>query len=374
MLSLGHPVPTDRERIVQLFFLGFLAVTAYELYRLVLPFLAPIAWGLLLAFMVHPVQVEVARLVRSRSLAAALLGVAVGLLVVAPALWLSGRLVSEASALYGRVAALAGAAGMQAVHERVLHEPHVAALVRRLAERGYDLDAALPRVAMEVAQLASDFAVKNLAGVARNAVRFVVDLGIALLVFFYALRDGDTYAATLRALTPLHEEDTAAVFESLRATLSAVMRGLILSAVLQGATVGLGLLATGVPYWAFLATLAMVCGLLPVGGTALVWLPAAGWLAWTAGWAVALALAAWCTLAVVVIDNVVKPLAMGRGSGLPTVALFFGIAGGLVAYGPLGLFAGPAIVSVLIALLRVFRRTYGREGGAGSRPAAADEA
>src|SRR5579883_2113190 len=153
---------------------------AYELYRLLLPFLAPIAWGLLLAFMVHPVQVELTRLVRSRSLAAALVSV--------------------------------GAGGMQEVHERVLHEPHVAALVRRLAEHGYDLDAALPRGAMEVAQLASDFAVKNLAGVARNAVRFVVALGIALLVFFYALRDGDAYAATLRALTPLHEEDTAAVF------------------------------------------------------------------------------------------------------------------------------------------------------------------
>jgi predicted PurR-regulated permease PerM len=248
------------------------------------------------------------------------------------------------------------------MHDWVLREPRVAALARRLTERGYDLDSALPRVAMQAAGLASDFAVKNAAGVARNAVRFVLDLGVALLVFFYALRDGDAYAATLRALTPLHEEDKVAVFASLRGTLSAVMRGLMLSAVLQGATVGVGLLVTGVPYWAFLAVLAMGCGLLPFGGTALVWVPAAAWLAWTAGWAVALALAAWCTLAVVVIDNVVKPLAMGHGSGLPTVALFFGIAGGLVAYGPLGLFAGPAIISVLIALLRVFRRTYGLAG------------
>ncbi|HLK11360.1 MAG TPA: AI-2E family transporter [Candidatus Binatia bacterium] len=362
-------MPTDRERIVQLFFFGFLAVMAYELYRLVLPFLTPIAWGLLLAFMVHPLQVEVTRLVRSRSLAAALISVAVGVLVVAPSLWMSGRLASEASALYGRVSALAAQGGVQQMHDWLLRERHVAALGRRLAERGYDLDEALPRLAMEAAQLTSDYVVKHLTNVARNAVKFVFDLGIALLVFFYALRDGDAWAASLRALTPLHEEDKAAVFESLRGTLSSVMRGLMLSAVLQGATVGLGLLAAGVPYWAFLATLAMALGLLPFGGTALVWIPAAGYLVWAAGWPVAIALAAWCTLAVAVIDNVVKPLAMGHGSGLPTVALFFGVAGGLAAYGPLGLFAGPAIISVLIALLRVFRRTYGvvREGGAGAR-------
>ena len=52
---------------------------------------------------------------------------------------------------------------------------------------------------------------------------------------------------------------------------------------------------------------------------------------------------------------------MRHGTGLPTMMIFFGVAGGLAAYGPLGLFAGPAVIAVFVAMLRVFRRTYGDE-------------
>ena len=74
-----------------------------------------------------------------------------------------------------------------------------------------------------------------------------------------------------------------------------------------------------------------------------------------------LGLVAWATVAVMLIDNFLKPLVMRHGTGLPTMMIFFGVAGGLAAYGPLGLFAGPAVIAVFVAMLRVFRRTYGDE-------------
>ena len=146
----------------------------------------------------------------------------------------------------------------------------------------------------------------------------------------------------------------------MRSTLSSVMRGLMLTALLQGVTIGLGLLVCGVPYWAFLAIATVAGGLLPVGGTAIVWLPAVLYLAYASGWVRAIVLLVWCSIAVAIIDNFVKPLAMRHGTGLPTLALFLGIAGGLEVYGPLGLFAGPAIIAVFTALLRVYRKTYGQ--------------
>jgi predicted PurR-regulated permease PerM len=66
----------------------------------------------------------------------------------------------------------------------------------------------------------------------------------------------------------------------------------------------------------------------------------------------------WDLVVVGVIDNLLKPLTIGQGSGLPAVALFFGITGGLEVYGPLGLFAGPAVIAVFAALIRVYRRSY----------------
>jgi len=90
----------DRERIVQLFFFGFLAVMAYELYELLIPFLTPIAWGILLAFMAHPALIEVEKVVKRSSLSSAIISIVIGILVLSLATWLSGRLVTEAQALY----------------------------------------------------------------------------------------------------------------------------------------------------------------------------------------------------------------------------------------------------------------------------------
>jgi predicted PurR-regulated permease PerM len=128
--------------------------------------------------------------------------------------------------------------------------------------------------------------------------------------------------------------------------------------VLDGVTLGLGYLVCGVPYWAFLALLTAAAGLLPFGGTALVWVPVMIYLGYSSTWVSAIGLGIWSMVALAIIDNFIKPLAMRHGTGLPTLALFFGLAGGIEAYGPIGIFAGPAVIAIFAALLRVYERTY----------------
>ncbi len=115
---------------------------------------------------------------------------------------------------------------------------------------------------------------------------------------------------------------------------------------------------TGVPYWAFLSLATAAFGLFPIrrngpglgAGNALPGV--------CRGWVRALILLGWCAVAVAVIDNLIKPQLTGRGTGLPTLALFLGIAGGLEAYGVPGLFAGPAVIAVLASLLRAYNKSY----------------
>jgi predicted PurR-regulated permease PerM len=348
----------DRERIVQLFFFGFLAVMAYELYELLLPFLTPLAWGILLAFMAHPALIEVEKYVKRRSLSTAIISVVVGLLVVIPAIWASGHLVVEAQALYAQATELVGSGGVTKVHDWAVHTQLGGWIAKKMAERGYKLDEELPKLTLQAAQLTSNYVAKNATSAARNVVAFIVDFGIALLAFFYMLRDGDYYYRSLRDLTPLHEDDKKAIFDTLRTTLSSVMRGLMLTAVLQGVSIGIGMMIFGVPYWLFLAIASAAAGLMPIGGTAIVWIPAMIYLGFASSWSAAIGLLVWCAIALAVIDNFIKPLAMKHGTGLPTIALFLGIIGGLEAYGPLGLFLGPAIISIFAALLRVYRKEY----------------
>ena len=234
-----------------------------------------------------------------------------------------------------------------------------------LAHHGLRLEDEIRTMFVQTAQYTRDYALEHGGSVASNLASFLLHFGIALLTFFYLLRDGEWYYEGLRMLTPMHEQDKAAVFDTLRATLSSVMRGLMLTAMLDGVTIGLGYLVCAVPYWAFLALLTAAAGLLPFGGTTVVWVPVAIYLAYVSSWTSAIGLVVWSTIALTVIDNFIKPLAMRHGTGLPTLALFFGLAGGIEAYGPIGIFAGPAVISIFAALMRVYERTYSADFVAG---------
>src|SRR6202050_302022 len=353
---------TDRERIIQLFFFGFLALMAYELFALLSPFLMPIAWAILLAFMAHPAQLELRKFVKSRPWTAVIITIVVATVVILPAIWLSERLVIEAQSLYIQANEFVKNDGVKHVNDWIAHSAYLAPLLKRYGGgRRFDVNTELPKFFAQGAQGTSSYLIRNLTSAAANIVSVVIDFGIVLMIFFYLLRDGEGYYESLRNLTPLHEDDKGVVFDTLTTTLSAVMRGLLLTALIQGVAIGLGLLVTGVPYWAFLAVVSAACGLLPFGGTAIVWIPAVLYLGHFSRWTIAIVLAVWCGIWVAIIDNFIKPLAMRHGTGLPTIALFFGLAGGLEAYGPIGIFAGPAIISVFASLLRVYRKPYAPE-------------
>ena len=349
----------DRERTVQVFFFLFLAVMAYELYAILSPFLEAIVWAMLLGFVFHPLMAHAERLTKRRSTAALLIMLAVALGVILPGLWLASAVAGEAGSLYTSLSDVLQNTKLTSLRNLAMRSRLISAIEPLLPHTGFNLQDEISKFVLESAKGASNLIVADVTGVARNVASFVIHFGVMLFALFYVVRDGEDFYEALRDLTPLHEDDKNAVFESLRVTLSSVMRGLLLTSLLQGATLGLMYAVFGVPYWSFLAIATAACGLLPFGGTALIWLPASVYLLYAAGWGHAVAMLVAGTLTVAVIDNFIKPAAMGRGSGLPTWALFFGIAGGLEAYGAVGLFAGPAVIAVFAALLKVYRRTYG---------------
>jgi predicted PurR-regulated permease PerM len=348
----------NQERIVQVFFFGFLALITWELYQVFEPFLMPIAWAILLAFLAHPALIELDRHLHSRTTSALLITIIVALGVVLPAVWLSERLISEAQTLYGAISGLSTKGGLDRIGAWLRETTMGARLEDMLARHGIRLDDEIKTVVAQSAKVTSDYVLAHGTSAASNVAGYLLHFGIALLTFFYLLRDGESYYESLVALTPLHAQDKAVIFDTLRSTLSSVMRGLMLTAVLDGVTIGLGYLVLGVPYWAFLALLTAAAGLLPFGGTTLVWVPVLIYLAYASTWASVIGLAVWSMIALAIIDNFIKPLAMRHGTGLPTLALFFGLAGGIEAYGPIGIFAGPAVIAIFAALLRVYERTY----------------
>src|SRR5713101_2716135 len=102
----------DRERIIAVFFFAFLALITFELYALFSPFLTPIAWAILLAFMAHPAFTRLNRVVRNRTVCALVLTFVIALGVILPATWVSARLLHEVQTLYKEISTVSPNSGL----------------------------------------------------------------------------------------------------------------------------------------------------------------------------------------------------------------------------------------------------------------------
>jgi predicted PurR-regulated permease PerM len=150
----------------------------------------------------------------------------------------------------------------------------------------------------------------------------------------------------------MSEARKQALTAQLGAVTRAVVFGTLLTGLLQGALVGVGFAIVHLPSPVVFAVVAALLSLLPVGGTALVWIPAALFLLTQGRYGAALFLTLWGALLVGLMDNLLKPLLISGRAEVPTLAVFIGVVGGLSAFGPIGLFLGPVLLAMTIALLR----------------------
>jgi len=147
------------------------------------------------------------------------------------------------------------------------------------------------------------------------------------------------------------------VLSRLQDMLSAVVRGMALTAVVQAVVTGIGVLLVGLPFAAFLGVLAGFLSLLPFGPP-IVWMGCAVYLFVQGSVARAIFLTVYGLLVVGTVDNLVRPILIGGRARIPTVMLFFGIIGGLEAYGFLGIFLGPVLIATLAAFVQIYRDEY----------------
>jgi predicted PurR-regulated permease PerM len=159
-------------------------------------------------------------------------------------------------------------------------------------------------------------------------------------------------------VVPLDEAHKQKIFTRLDVTLRAVVKGVIITAMVQGLLAGAAYAVLGVPFPVVLMALTALLAPLPFGGTALIWLPVAGYL-YAAGpiWK-AIAMLIWGAGVITMVDNFLRPLLIGKDAQLPVLFLFFSIIGGLAAYGMIGLFLGPILLAILMTAIQIYREEY----------------
>jgi predicted PurR-regulated permease PerM len=197
------------------------------------------------------------------------------------------------------------------------------------------------------------------AQLARNILLTLVNFTLMLIALFFFFRDGERIAARIRDLLPMAPEHKAVVFVRLYDTLTAVVQGMVLTAVAQGTLAGIGYwFIADMPFALFLAFLTGLASFLPMAGPAFVWGGVAIYLAATGEPTRAVGMALWGTLVVSTVDNFVKTLVIGGRARLPTFLLLFALLGGLNVYGFLGVFLAPVILAILLTFTDIYRELY----------------
>jgi predicted PurR-regulated permease PerM len=194
---------------------------------------------------------------------------------------------------------------------------------------------------------------------ARNVLVTLIDFTLMLVALFFFFRDGERMAARVRDLLPMEPQHKQIVFARLYDTLTAVVQGMVLTAVAQGTLAGIGYwLIADLSFSLFLAFLTGLASFIPLAGPALVWSGVSIYLATIGETGRAIGMALWGALLVSTVDNVIKTLVIGGRAHLPTFLLLFALLGGLKVYGFLGVFLAPVILAILLAFTEIYREIY----------------
>jgi predicted PurR-regulated permease PerM len=246
---------------------------------------------------------------------------------------------------------------------RPLEHPTIAPAYRWLMEWVHrsrlDLDSAV----RQAATLVSGFLARRSVALVGNLVWGIAQGVLALVTFFFLLRDWPRLSLRLRAFLSLNGAPMEALISRAVRTLHAAIFGAAVVAVAQGTLGGLGFWMLGLPRPLLWGAAMAVLSLIPLAGAPVIWLPTALVLAAQGQYGKAIALALWGALVVGLADNLVRFLVIGARTRLHTLTVIFGVLGGLLLMGPLGLLLGPAILAVTLDMLEAFRLQLAEQEG-----------
>jgi predicted PurR-regulated permease PerM len=343
MLSDLPTAPWFRRVLVAGLILGVLAAT----FSVLQPFVVPLIWGAILAYVSWPLHQRLLKWVKGRTgLAALITTLAVTLAIIVPLVWLVFMLRYEATGAYAQVQAFLASKPLLPPVLRDLPGagPWLQDMLDELARDPTAIRAQLVRLTEE----SSLEVTRLIGGVGRNAAK----LFFAVLSLFFLLRDGPRVLRETRAiLEGILGERVRDYLDAIGSTTQAVVYALILGALAQGAVAGIGYWIFGIQAPVLLGAVTVLVALIPFGAP-VVWGSLSVWLLLTGHVWQGVGLLLWGVLLVSWMDNIIRPLVISNATQMPFLLVVFGVLGGVLAFGLVGLFIGPVLLAVSLAIWR----------------------
>jgi predicted PurR-regulated permease PerM len=344
--------PTPGEKRVLLVLL--LAVSA-ALVWILLPFYGTILWGMIIALLFAPLYRRLLpRLAQRRTPAALLTLLVVLVMVVLPLALIAASLAREATGVYEQLQSGELSATR---YFRGLFDALPGWVTTWLDRFGLVDFNTLQRRLTEALARGSQLIATQALGLGQITFEFIVDLFITLYLAFFLIRDGDALARTLRHAAPLAAAHRRELVEKFTVVIRATVKGNLLVATLQGLLGGLAFWFLGVKGALLWGVVMAFLSLLPAVGAALVWGPVALYFLFTGAFWQGAALVAWGVLVIGLVDNILRPILVGKDTRLPDYVVLMSTLGGMVVFGINGFVLGPAIAAMFVAVWHIYGST-----------------
>ena len=197
--------------------------------------------------------------------------------------------------------------------------------------------------------------IDNLGVVVSGFSIWLLDIFIFFVALYYFLKDGSGILKSLVKISPLDKDDTRTIFKRIHLAVNSVIKGNLLIAIIQGTLTAIGFAIFSVPNALLWGAVAVITALIPGVGTGIILLPGILYLFLTENIVGTIGLTVWGVVIVGLVDNLLRPKLVGDALSLHPLLILLSIIGGLFLFGPIGLFLGPIVMSLLFA----FMDTYG---------------
>jgi predicted PurR-regulated permease PerM len=336
----------------QKFFLLILALITAGFIWILFPYSGGIFWGVVFAILFEPLyRWLLGKTKHKPTLAALITLLSIIVMVLIPVALITASLMQQAAGVYTMIGSGHIDFGMYFRQIMGALPQWVISLLERFDITSLaTLQAKLQAAASQISQTAA----KQAISFGRNTFDFLVGLTVMLYLLFFLLRDGKGLAARIRQAVPLSRKYKQRLFNNFTTVVRATVKGNVLVALAQGALGGLAFWVLGVQAPLLWAVVMAFLSLLPAVGAAIVWAPVAVYFLVTGAIWQGVALIVWGVVAIGLVDNVLRPVLVGKDIKMPDYLVLISTLGGMELFGLNGFVIGPMIAALFIACWDLF--------------------
>lgn len=347
-----------REQFVTYCFIVLLIWVVIEVLRIFSPFFNAILWAVIFAFGFYPLHLKFKKNLRlPDTVSSLLMTLFIFILVVPPVVMVLINITTQAIEIYQ----LATQYVREGHLENLIEKIRALAVVQKIETNVLEWEPLKEKITewlLTFSRGIANFSVNQVGIITKNLLFVVLNTILAFVLVFIFLKDGQNIYEFIYHIVPLEESNKKSIFRQINGTFGAVIRGQILTSLVQSLVAGITFSALGIPAPIILGMATFLTSLVPVLGAQAIWLPLVIYLVIAHETVKAVILGVLGVGVISLMDNIMKPALIGERTKLPYFLLFFGILGGMKVYGLMGIFIAPVILSLFFAVVKIYQEKF----------------